>query len=227
MHETRPNNGIETIEIETRPSPSHAVIWLHGLGADGNDFVPIVEQLALPKLGIRFIFPHAPMMPVTINGGFVMRAWYDILDAKQATRTEDEHGVRASESRISALIDNEAARGIPASRIVIAGFSQGGAITLQTGLRYPERLAGLLVLSGYLPLMSTLSRESSAANRQTPVFMGHGAMDNVVPMSLAAASRTILEQAGYGIEWHEYPMMHSVCEAELADIGAWLTKVLL
>ena len=217
----------DSIEIETRPSPSHAVIWLHGLGADGNDFVPIVEQLALPKLGIRFVFPHAPMMPVTINGGFVMRAWYDILEADLSTRTEDERGVRASQERIEGLIQKEVARGIPSSRIVLAGFSQGGAIALQTGLRYPERLAGLLALSTYLPLKQTLAKESSAANRQTPIFMAHGAMDNVVPLSMASASRAFLEEAGYRIEWHEYPMMHNVCDAELTDISAWLTNVLL
>jgi phospholipase/carboxylesterase len=227
MNANAGNNRIETIEIETRPSPSHSIIWLHGLGADGNDFVPVVEQLSLPNLGIRFIFPHAPMMPVTINGGFVMRAWYDILDAGSATRTEDEHGVRASQRRIAALLDNEVARGIPASRVVLAGFSQGGAIALQTGLRYQRKLAGLLILSAYLPLMSTLARERNAANQSTPVFMGHGTMDNVLPMSLAVASHKQLEQAGYGVEWHEYPMMHSVCEKELVDIGAWLTKVLL
>ena len=175
---------LKGIEIETRPSPSHAIIWLHGLGADGNDFVPVVEQLALPNLGIRFIFPHAPMMPVTINGGFVMRAWYDILDAGLALNEEDERGLRASQGAIAALLDKEIRRGIPASRIVLAGFSQGGAITLQTGLRYPHKLAGLLVLSGYLPLMSKVESERNAVNQLTPVFMGHGTIDNVVPMSL-------------------------------------------
>lgn len=216
-----------TIEIETRPSPSHAIIWLHGLGADGNDFVPVVEQLALPNLGIRFIFPHAPMMPVTINGGFVMRAWYDILDADLALNEEDEHGLRASESTITALLDKEIRRGIPASRIVLAGFSQGGAIALQTGLRYQRKLAGMLVLSGYLPLMSKVERERNAVNQLTPVFMGHGTIDNVVPMSLAVASRAHLTQVGYSVEWHEYPMMHGVCNEELSDVSAWLSKVLL
>ncbi len=218
---------VETIEIETRPSPSHSIIWLHGLGADGNDFVPVVEQLGLPNLGIRFIFPHAPMMPVTINGGFVMRAWYDILDAGLARREEDERGLRASQARINTLLDREAGRGIPASRVVIAGFSQGGAIALQTGLRYPRRLAGIMVLSGYLPLMSKLLQERSAVNQATPVFMGHGTLDNVVPESLGAASREQLVQAGYSVEWHEYPMMHSVCDQELADVSDWLSKVLL
>ena len=226
MQDTEANQP-DSIEIETRPSPSHAVIWLHGLGADGNDFVPIVEQLALPNLGIRFVFPHAPMMPVTINGGFVMRAWYDILEADLSTRTEDERGVRAAQERVEGLIQKEVARGIPSSRIVLAGFSQGGAIALQTGLRYPERLAGLLALSTYLPLKQTLAKESSAANRQTPIFMAHGAMDNVVPLSMASTSRAFLEEAGYSIEWHEYPMMHNVCDAELVDLSAWLTNVLL
>lgn len=218
---------LQSIEIETRPSPSHAIIWLHGLGADGNDFVPVVEQLALPNLGIRFIFPHAPMMPVTINGGFVMRAWYDIVDAGLALDEEDERGLRASQSTITALLDKETRRGIPASRIVLAGFSQGGAITLQTGLRYPHKLAGMLVLSGYLPLMSKVERERNAVNQLTPVFMGHGTIDNVVPMSLGVASRAHLTQAGYSVEWHEYPMMHGVCAEELADVSAWLGRVLL
>lgn len=227
MNRITDRNRIEAIEIETRPSPSHAVIWLHGLGADGNDFVPIVDELALPRLGIRFIFPHAPMMPVTINGGFVMRAWYDIFDAGLNTRTEDEKGVHASQRTIAALLDKEVARGIPASRIVLAGFSQGGAMALQTGLRYPKRLAGVMALSAYLPLMSTLAQERQVANQRVPIFMGHGTMDDVVSISLAASSRAHLEQAGYKVDWHEYPITHSVCEEELSDIGAWLTRVLL
>lgn len=218
---------LESIEIETRAQPSHSIIWLHGLGADGNDFVPIVKQLALPNLGIRFIFPHAPMMPVSINGGFVMRAWYDILDTDLAVKREDEHGVRASETAIRLLIDREVARGIPASRIVLAGFSQGGAIALQTGLRYPEQLAGLMALSAYLPLMSKLSQERHSANQITPILMAHGTIDNVVPIALAVASRAHLTRTGYSVEWHEYPMMHSVCDEELVDIGDWLKKVML
>ena len=218
---------LETIEIETRSQPSHTIIWLHGLGADGNDFVPIVKQLALPNLGIRFIFPHAPMMPVSINGGFVMRAWYDILGTDPGEKREDENGVRESEAAISDLIDREVARGVPASRIVLAGFSQGGAITLQTGLRYPEQLAGMMSLSAYLPLMSKLAKESKPANQRTPILMAHGTMDNVVPMALASASRSQLAEAGYRVNWHEYPMQHSVCDEELVDIGKWLTKVML
>ena len=216
---------LETVEIETRPQPSHSVIWLHGLGADGNDFVPVVNQLALPNVGIRFIFPHAPLMPVTINGGFVMRAWYDILDGE--LNQEDEHGMRESENAIRLLLDREVARNMPASRIVLAGFSQGGAIALQTGLRYPDKLAGLMALSAYLPLMSKLSQESHPANQHTLILMAHGSIDNVVPMSLANASRAHLAEAGYSVEWHEYPMMHDVCGEELVDIGGWLKKVML
>ena len=221
------DNQVEAIQIETRPSPSHSIIWLHGLGADGNDFVPVVEQLKLPNLGIRFIFPHAPMMPVTINGGFVMRAWYDILDAGLARNVEDERGLRASQRRINSLVANEAERGIPPSRIVIAGFSQGGAMALLTGLRYPRKLAGIMALSAYLPLASTLMQERSVANQSTPIFMGHGTHDNVVPEKLGTASRDFLVQAGYDVEWHHYPMMHSVCDQELVDVGAWLSRILL
>ncbi|MGD2141617.1 MAG: dienelactone hydrolase family protein [Burkholderiales bacterium] len=220
-------DGLEPIEIETRPSPSHSIIWLHGLGADGNDFVPVVEQIALPNLGIRFIFPHAPMTPVTINGGFVMRAWYDIVDAGLTRAQEDERGIRASQHTVSALVDKERDRGVPPSRVVLAGFSQGGAIALQTGLRYPRKLAGILALSCYLPLSATLSRERAEANLATPVFMGHGSQDNVVPEALGIMSRDLLINAGYNVEWHSYPMMHSVCDQELDDVGAWLGKVML
>lgn len=227
MNSKHGDDNVETIEIETRASPSHSIIWLHGLGADGNDFVPVVEQLKLPNLGIRFIFPHAPMMPVTINGGFVMRAWYDIIDAGLARTMEDERGLRASQTRINGLLEREADRGVPPSRIVIAGFSQGGAIALQTGLRYPRKLAGIMVLSGYLPLASTLSKERSAANHTTPIFMAHGIHDDIVPESLGAASRDALVQASYKVEWHRYPMMHSVCDQELVDVSAWLSRILL
>jgi phospholipase/carboxylesterase len=222
----------QAIEIETRSQPSHSVIWLHGLGADGNDFVPIVQQLALPDFGIRFIFPHAPMMPVTINGGFVMRAWYDILSVnlgqgqENKPRKEDEAGMRESESVIKRFLDREVARGIPASRIVLAGFSQGGAMALHTGLRYPHKLAGLMALSAYLPLHSKLPQERDPENQHTPIFMAHGSIDNVVPVSLATASQAYLAQSGYEVEWHDYPMMHEVCREELDDIGAWMTKVL-
>ncbi|MEO8157014.1 MAG: alpha/beta hydrolase [Betaproteobacteria bacterium] len=216
---------LQTIEIETRPKPSHSVIWLHGLGADGNDFVPIVQELALPPLGIRFVFPHAPMHPVTINGGFVMRAWYDIAYQDVALK-EDEHGLRQSQKSIEELIAKEQARGVPSNRVVLAGFSQGGVIALQTGLRQAKRLAGVMSLSAYLPLASTLAKERNAANNDVPVFMGHGIADNVVPLPLGIASRDQLLKLGYDLDWHQYPMAHSVCPQELADIGAWLGRVL-
>lgn len=217
---------LQTIEIETRPKPSHAVIWLHGLGADGNDFVPVVDQLDLPPLGIRFVFPHAPMRPVTINGGFVMRAWYDIAQQDLAFK-EDERGLRDSQTKIEGLIARENGRGIPSNRIVLAGFSQGGVVTLQTGLRHGKALAGLMVLSAYLPLAANVEAERHDANRKTPIFIGHGTMDNIVPLALGAMARDQLAGLGHDVEWHQYPMPHSVCPQELQDIGAWLTRVLL
>jgi len=217
---------LQTIEIETRPKPSHSVIWLHGLGADGNDFVPIVQELSLPPLGIRFVFPHAPMRPVTINGGFVMRAWYDIVHQDLGLK-EDEAGLRQSQKSIEELIAKEEARGVPANRIVIAGFSQGGVISLQTGLRHPKRLAGVMSLSAYLPLAATVAKERSAANNDMPIFLGHGISDNIVPLVSGAASRDKLVKLGYDVDWHQYPMAHSVCPEELEDVSAWLTRVLL
>jgi len=217
---------LQTIEIETRPKPSHSVIWLHGLGADGNDFVPIIQELTLPRLGIRFVFPHAPMRPVTVNGGFVMRAWYDIAYQDLAIK-EDEPGLRQAQKSIEELIAKEESRGVPANRIVIAGFSQGGVISLQTGLRQPKRLAGILSLSAYLPLAATVAKERNAANNDAPIFMGHGTVDNIVPLPLGAASRDQLIKLGYGVDWHQYPMPHSVCPEELDDISAWLTRVLV
>lgn len=217
---------LQTIEIETRPKPSHSVIWLHGLGADGNDFVPIVQQLSLPSLGIRFVFPHAPMRPVTINGGFVMRAWYDIVYDNLVMK-EDEPGLRQSQQMIEDLIAKEVTRGMPVGRIVLAGFSQGGVISLQTGLRQPGRLAGIMSLSAYLPLMSTIEKECNAASNDVPIFLGHGIADNIVPLPLGIASRDRLLKLGYSVDWHQYPMQHSVCPEELEDIGAWLTRVLL
>jgi phospholipase/carboxylesterase len=217
---------LETIEITTGPDVTAAVIWLHGLGADGNDFVPVVKELRLPSsLAVRFVFPHAPMMPVTINSGYVMRAWYDVT-FEGLDRKPDARGIVASQAAIGKLIERERARGIESQRIVLAGFSQGGAITLQTGLRYAERLAGLMVLSSYLPLPETLAAEASAANRQTPIFMAHGADDNVIHIELARRSRSQLAALGYAVEWHEYPMPHSVCMPEIADISAWLQRVL-
>ncbi len=216
---------LPAIEIETKPKPSHAVIWLHGLGADGNDFVPVVGEMKLPPLGIRFVFPHAPMRPVTINGGFVMRAWYDIAYQELDFR-EDERGLRVSQKLIEDLIARENARGIPSGRIVLAGFSQGGVITLQTGVRQSKRLAGLMVLSAYVPMSRMVEVERDAANNAVPIFMGHGITDNIVPLALGTMSRDSLFKLGYEVEWHQYPMAHSICAEELADISAWLWRVL-
>lgn len=217
---------LDAIEIETAPGAQAAVIWLHGLGADGNDFVPLVPELDLAGCGpVRFVFPHAPTMPITINNGYVMRAWYDILGFDLATR-EDEGGLRSSQALVEALIAREKARGIPAARIVLAGFSQGCAMTLQTGLRHPEKLAGLLGLSGYLPLHAKLNAERHEANLQTPVFLAHGRADPIVPIDRAERSRDVLRTLGYQVEWHEYMMGHSVCEEEIVHVGAWLRRVL-
>jgi phospholipase/carboxylesterase len=217
---------LENIEIETAPNPTASIIWLHGLGADGNDFVPMVSELDLTGLaGIRFVFPHANVMPVTINGGYEMRSWYDIV-ASDLVRREDEGGLRASQLQVEALIAREKARGVPAERIVLAGFSQGCAMTLQTGLRHPERLAGLLCLSGYLPLADKTAAEHHPASLATPIFMAHGIADPVVPLIRASQSRQALAAQGYQIEWHDYPMQHSLCQEEVEDIGAWLRRVL-
>ena len=217
---------LQTIEIESAPNPTAAVIWLHGLGADGNDFVPIVRELDLSgSQAIRFIFPTAPTMPVTINGGYVMRAWYDIF-TPDLVRREDEPGLRASQALVEALIAKEKARGIPAERIVLAGFSQGCAMTLQTGLRHPEKLAGLMCLSGYLPLAAMIEAERHASNHATPIFMAHGRQDPVVVIARAEQSRDVLKALGHDIEWHEYQMQHSVCQEEVDDIGQWLARVL-
>jgi phospholipase/carboxylesterase len=216
---------LDNIEIETAPNPTIAVVWLHGLGADGNDFVPLVRELDLTGLpGIRFVFPHANTMPVTINGGYVMRSWYDIV-ATDLTRREDEGGLRASQLQVEALIAREKARGIPASRIILAGFSQGCAMTLQTGLRHPEKLAGMLCLSGYLPLSSVAGAERSEASLGTPIFMAHGMQDHVVPFARAEESRKVVEALGYQVEWHAYPMQHTLCLEEVQDISAWIRKV--
>ncbi|MBD8564495.1 alpha/beta hydrolase [Oxalobacteraceae sp. CFBP 8763] len=216
---------LDNIEIETAPNPTIAVVWLHGLGADGNDFVPLVRELDLTGLpGIRFVFPHANTMPVTINGGYVMRSWYDIV-ATDLTRREDEGGLRASQLQVEALIAREKARGIPASRIILAGFSQGCAMTLQTGLRHPEKLAGMLCLSGYLPLSSVAGAERSEASLGTPIFMAHGVQDPVVPFARAEESRKVVEALGYQVEWHAYPMQHTLCLEEVQDISTWIRKV--
>jgi phospholipase/carboxylesterase len=214
---------LDAIEIETGPSPRAAIIWMHGLGADGHDFEPIVPELQMPAApAARFVFPHAPVQPVTINGGARMRAWYDVTnDGRQ-----DAAGVRASQARVEALIARERARGVAARSIVLAGFSQGGAIALHTALRHPERLAGILALSTYLPLPDTVASEAHPANRDVPIFMAHGTQDPVIPLSWAQRSRDHLVALGYAVEWHEYSMPHSVCAEEIADVGAWLRRVL-
>ncbi|MEY3570958.1 MAG: alpha/beta hydrolase [Burkholderiaceae bacterium] len=215
---------LETVEIATGDHPEAAVIWMHGLGADGNDFVPIVRELDLSECpAIRFVFPHAETMPVTINNGYVMRAWYDIL-GMDLVRREDEVGLRKSQQQIEQLITREIERGIPAERIILAGFSQGCAMTLQTGLRHPKKLAGLLCLSGYLPLADKLPAECSEANRSTPIFMAHGRVDPVVQIARAETSRDFLTRLGYAIEWKDYSMPHSVCEEEIDDIGHVITR---
>jgi phospholipase/carboxylesterase len=220
---------LETIELETGPHPAATVIWMHGLGADGNDFVPIVPELRLGTApAVRFIFPHAPMQPVTLNNGYVMRAWYDVSpgDLEGNSRKADEAGVRQSQQAIEQLIEGEIKRGIAAARIVIAGFSQGGAIALQTALRYPQRLAGVMALSTYLPLAEHLPQEAAVANAATPLFIAHGTQDPVVPYAMGRKSAALLEQLGYRVAWHEYPMPHSVCAEEIADISDWLREVL-
>ena len=220
---------LEAIELEPDRNPTAAVIWLHGLGADGNDFVPIVRELNLGgAAAVRFVFPHAPMQPVTINNGYVMRAWYDVSygDLEGRSKRADEKGVRASQAAIAALIDREIARGISSGNIVLAGFSQGGAVALQTGLRYPGELAGVVALSTYLPFMESLPGEAAPANAGTPVFMAHGTEDQVVPYAMGAASRDFLERLGYNVEWHEYAMPHSVCLEEIGHVGAWLRRML-
>ncbi|MCS0611897.1 alpha/beta hydrolase [Massilia kyonggiensis] len=217
---------LEHIQIETNDHPEIAIIWMHGLGADGNDFVPMVRELDLTGLpGIRFIFPHANTMPVTINNGYVMRSWYDITGLELGRR-EDENGLRASQKDIEAFIEREKARGIPASRIILAGFSQGCAMAIQTGLRHPEPLAGLLCLSGYVPLSANVATERTDAGKSTPIFMAHGRYDNVVPFNRAEASRDLLVSLGYQVEWHEYAMQHTLCLEEVQHISAWLKKVL-
>ncbi len=217
---------LSSIELETAPKPTASVIWLHGLGADGNDFVPVVHELALPaSLPIRFVFPHAPVRPVTINNGFKMRAWYDIAAADLNNRA-DLPGVKQSQLQVEALIAREVSRGIPESRIVAAGFSQGGAIALYTGLRHAERLAGIIALSTYLIGADALAIEAASINRDVPIFMGHGTADPVVRFEWGNASRQALVSAGYKVEWHTYGMEHSVCMEEIGAVSAWLQRVL-
>lgn len=217
--------SLEVIENETGPHPTASIIVLHGLGADGNDFVAIAEELDLRAIGpVRFVFPHAPTMPVTINGGYVMRAWYDILGTDLARR-EDEAGLRRSQALVEGLIARERRRGVESMRIVLAGFSQGGAVALHTALRAPHALAGVLALSTYLPLAPTLANERSAANAATPIFMAHGTADSVLPLRLGESSRRALEALGYKVEWHVYPMAHAVCAEEISTIGGWLAAL--
>ena len=213
---------LEQVEVTIGTEPKGTVIWMHGLGADGWDFVPIVKELPLPEgLSLRFIFPHAPMRAVTINGGNVMRAWYDIAMTDIA-RLPDERGIRESQAQVNALVAREESRGVPADRIVLAGFSQGGAIALQAALRHPKKLAGVMALSTYLTLADTLAAEASPANRDTPILMAHGTQDPVVPLKLAVSSRDKLVELGWKVEWREYPMPHSVCMEEVEEIAGWL-----
>ena len=215
------------IELESAPNPTAAVIWLHGLGADGNDFAGLVPELDLDGCPpIRFVFPHAPSIPVTINGGYVMPAWYDILGTNLVDR-QDAAGIQTSERAITALIENEVARGIPYERIVLAGFSQGCAMALHTGLRLPHRLAGIMALSGYLPLADRFAMERMEANARTPVFMAHGTMDPVVVLKRGEDSRDVLTAMGHPVHWHAYPMQHSVHPREIADIAVFLKQVLV
>jgi phospholipase/carboxylesterase len=214
------------VELNPETAPKATVIFLHGLGADGHDFVPVVQQLGLPKqLAVRFIFPHAPERPITINGGYQMRAWYDIHGLDFNAR-EDESGILASAIMIDQLIQEESERGIPSDKIVLAGFSQGGALALHCGLRYFEPLAGILALSCYMPLAATLQANKSPANQNTPIFIAHGTQDSLVPFAWAELANNFLRENNYQTEFHQYPMPHSVCPQEITDISRWLQRVL-
>ncbi len=217
---------LDYLEVTTDDNPEYSVIWLHGLGADGHDFEPIVPYLGLPPgSGVRFLFPHALMRPITVNGGAVMRAWYDIIEIS-TSKGQDEAGINHSAGKVRALIDLEIQRGIPASKIVLAGFSQGGAMALHVGLRYPQKLAGIMVLSGYLLFPDRLQEEYSEANSVTPVFIGHGTQDPVVPFVLGQTAQSVLTTGEWPVEWHSYPIPHSVSPEEIADIGRWLQACL-
>lgn len=214
---------LPAVEVETGPTPTHAVIWLHGLGADGSDFVPVVPELQLaPSPAIRFVFPHAPEIPVTCNGGYVMRAWYDIISLDRNNRQIDERGILASRQALRDLIARENARGIPCERIVLAGFSQGGALAYTTALTHPQRLAGVIALSTYLPTPDLVEREASEVNQKTPIFAAHGTHDDIVARSMGISALQFLQARGYVVDWHEYPLGHSVCLEEIREIGAWL-----
>ncbi len=218
--------SLQVIEAQTADNPQATIIIMHGLGADGRDFIPVAEQMDLSSVGaVRYLFPSAPSIAVTINGGYVMPAWYDILGT-DLVRREDEDGLRASQAQIEELIANEKARGMPAKRIVVAGFSQGCAMALMVGLRHADALAGIVGMSGYLPLAETTEGERHAANQQTPIFLAHGSHDGVVPMARGTATRDALVRMGYMVDWKEYPMEHSVCPQEIVDLQAWLCGVL-
>jgi|TARA_B110000914_G_scaffold9613_1_gene7813 phospholipase/carboxylesterase len=222
-----PTNLLPSIVIKTGDQPTHSIIWLHGLGSDGNDFVPIVEKLNLQSdLHTRFVFPHAPMQPVSINNGAVMRAWYDI-SGQNLSSNEDASGIRISQSAVEKLIKREGQNGIKPENIVLAGFSQGGAIALHTGLRYSDKLAGILVLSSYLPLADMLVTGAHQSNASTQIFMAHGHKDTVISPDLAISSKQKLLELGYGVNWNMYQMEHSVCKDEIADISEWLKKILV
>jgi phospholipase/carboxylesterase len=215
----------DLIEVETGPNPVATIIWMHGLGADGHDFEPIVPELVQRgERSLRFVFPHAPVRPVTLNNGYRMRAWYDIISIQRGA-AQDEVGIRASHAIVEALIRRENERGIPSSKIVLAGFSQGGAMALYSGTRYAEKLGGIMGLSCYMLLEPRFAAERSAANHATPIFLGHGTQDPVVSPTLGEATRRMLETEGYAVEWHAYPMPHSVSPQEVVDIAAWLRRV--
>lgn len=212
---------LECVEIAAASAPVASIIWLHGLGADGHDFAPIVRELGLPLDKLRFVFPHAPMRPVTINGGYIMRAWYDISEG-DFRRSHDHDGINESETALRALIEREHTLGVSYDKIIVAGFSQGGAVALQTALRFPKRLGGVLALSTYCPSTADPSWSVAESNRTVPIFMAHGSRDNVIPLPIAQISRQTLEKLGCNIQWHEYDMTHSVCPQEITDIATWL-----
>jgi phospholipase/carboxylesterase len=214
---------LEHVEYQTDDHPQYSVIWLHGLGADGHDFVPVARELAL-AIPIRFIFPHAPEIPISINGGYIMPAWYDIYALTRGS-PQDEAGIQRSQAEMDALIGQQISLGIPAERILLVGFSQGGAIALHTALRYSQRLAGVIGLSTYLPVSASLDQEKTQTNLDLPIFMAHGSFDEIISLDTGVASRIALQKRGYNVEWHEYAMAHSVCSDEIADIRKFITKV--
>ncbi len=214
---------LSSVEVNPSAPVTASVVFLHGLGADGDDLAPLAAELDLA--GVRFVFPHAPVRPVTINGGYRMRAWYDIV-SRDILQGEDDAGIRESEQQVCALIRHEMGQGVPANRIVLAGFSQGGAIALHTGLRYPQQLAGILALSTYLPLAASLQKEAAPANAATPIMMGHGTEDDVVPYATGENSQRLLASLGHPVIWRSYSMPHTLCAAEIEDVAVWLCGVL-